>query len=112
MDEYLLEINDLSRRIARLKAEEAPLPIIEELEAELRILRAIYQAVLQLVEAGEADARLKAGFRRAGLGDFTLENVYFYVYDEAVALEPEGHDLASRISEHDFSTRLLAAPTL
>jgi hypothetical protein len=111
MDEYLLEINELRRRIAKLKAEEAPLPIIEELEAELRILRAIYNAVLNLVAAGEADERLRAGFRSAGLGEFTLQNVYFYVYEEAVALEPQGHDLASRITEHDFGSGLLAATT-
>ena len=111
MDEYLLEINELRRRIAKLKLEQAPLPVIEELEGELRILRAIYNAVLNLVAAGEADGRLKAGFRRAGMGEFTLENVYFYVYEEAVALEPQGHDLASRISEHDFRGPLLVTPT-
>jgi hypothetical protein len=110
MDEYLLEINELRRRIAKLKAEEAPVAIIQELEAELRILRAIYNAALNLVAAGDADGRLKAGFRRAGMGDFTLENVYNYVYEEAVALDPEGHELASRISEHDFGAGLLATP--
>src|SRR5438094_687502 len=44
MDEYVLEINDLRRRIAKLKSERASLTIIEELEAQLRILKAIYDS--------------------------------------------------------------------
>ena len=41
MDEYLLEINELRRRIAKLKFDHGSVVIIEELEAQLRILRAI-----------------------------------------------------------------------
>ena len=44
-----------------------------------------------------------------GLGSWTFDNVYFYVYEEAVKLDPAGHDLASRISEHDYLAPLLAA---
>jgi hypothetical protein len=33
MDEYMLEINELRRRIAKLKFERASVTIIEELEA-------------------------------------------------------------------------------
>ncbi len=108
MDEYLLEINQLRRRIARLKFERAPLAIIEELEAQLRILRAIYDSTWALFGAGEANPHLRARFRAQDLGDWTFENVYFYVYEEAVRLDAEGHDLAARILRHDFQAPLLA----
>ena len=109
MDEYLLEINDLRRRIAKLKSERASLTIIEELEAQLRILKAIYDSAGGLFAAGENDRRLRASFTGHELGDWTFENVYAYVYDQAVALEPEGHDLATLIWHYDYSAPLLSA---
>jgi hypothetical protein len=109
MDEYLLEINDLRRRIAKLKFERASITIIEELEAQLRILKAIYDSASGLFAAGERDPRLQAGFRSHELGSWTFENVYFYVYDQAVALEPDGHDLATLIWHHDYVAPLLSA---
>src|ERR1700674_3334019 len=108
MDEYLLEINDLRRRIAKLKFERASLTIIEELEAQLRILRAIYDSASALFVAGE-DPRLQAGFRDRQLGNWTFENVYFYVYEQAVALEPDGHDLATLIWHYDYAAPLLGS---
>ena len=106
MDEYLLEINDLRRRIAKLKFERASIAIIEELEAQLRILKAIYDSATELFAAGEKDRRLQASFRDRQLGNWTFENVYFYVYDQAVALEPGGHDLATLILRHDYLAAL------
>jgi len=107
MDEYLLEINDLRRRIAKLKFERASVVIIEELEAQLRILKAIYDSATGLFSAGEKNPRLQASFRERQLGSWTFENVYFYVYEQAVALEPEGHDLATLIWHHDYAAPLL-----
>jgi hypothetical protein len=108
MDEYMLEINDLRRRIAKLKFERASVVIIEELEAQLRILKAIYDSASGLFSAGEKDRRLQAGFRERQLGSWTFENVYFYVYEQAVALEPDGHDLATLIWHHDYAGPLLS----
>lgn len=108
MDEYTLEINELRRRIAKLKFDRAPLNVIEELEAQLRILKAIYDATWAVYQEGERDARLPARFGALGLGAWTFDNVYFYVYEEAVELDPAGHDLASRISEHDYLAPLVA----
>jgi hypothetical protein len=108
MDEYLLEINDLRRRIAKLKFDHASITIIEELEAQLRILKAIHDSATELFAAGEQDARLQAGFRDRQLGSWTFENVYFYVYEQAVALEPDGHDLATLIWHHDYVAPLLS----
>jgi len=105
----MLEINDLRRRIATLKFERASLTIIEELEAQLRILKAIYDSAGALFAAGENDRRLQASFQDQGLGAWTFDNVYFYVYDQAVTLEPEGHDLATLIWHHDYRAPLLSA---
>jgi hypothetical protein len=107
MDEYLLEINELRRRLAKLKFERASITIIEELEAQLRILRAIYDSAMALFAVGETDRRLQASFRDRQLGNWTFENVYFYVYEQAVALEPDGHDLATMIWQHDYAAPLL-----
>jgi hypothetical protein len=107
MDEYQLEINDLRRRIAKLRFERASVTIIEELEAQLRILRAIYDSANGLFAAGQKDRRLQNSFRERQLGNWTFENVYFYVYEQAVALEPGGHDLATLIWRHDYAGPLL-----
>ena len=104
----MLEINDLRRRIAKLKFERASVVIIEELEAQLRILKAIYDSATGLFSVGEKNPRLQAGFRERQLGTWTFENVYFYVYEQAVALEPDGHDLASLIWRHDYAGPLLS----
>jgi len=45
-------------------------------------------------------------FRQRDLGDWTFDNVYFYVYEEAVALEPNGHDLATLIWHQDYAAPL------
>jgi hypothetical protein len=109
MDEYLLEMNDLRRRIAKLKFDRASITIIEELEAQLRILKAIHDSATELFAAGEKDQRLQVSFRERQLGSWTFENVYFYVYEQAVALEPDGHDLATLIWHHDYLA-LLRSP--
>jgi hypothetical protein len=107
MDEYMVEINELRRRLAKLKFERASVTIIEELEAQLRILRSIYDSAMALFATGETDRRLQASFADRQLGNWTFENVYFYVYEQAVALEPDGHDLATIIWQHDYAAPLL-----
>lgn len=104
----MLEINELRRRIARLKFEHASPVIVEELEAQLRILRAIYDSTVRLHAEGEVDPRLPAAFRKQGLGDWTFDNVYYFVYEKAVALDPEGRDLATLIWHQDYVGSILA----
>lgn len=111
MDEYMVEINDLRRRIGRLKFERASLTIIEELEAQLRILRAIYDSASGLYAAGDKEPRLRAGLKRERFGDWSFDNVYSYVYEQAVALDADGHDLATLIWHHDYAAPLLEAVT-
>ncbi len=108
MDEYLVEINDLRRQIGRLKFERADLRLIEELEAQLRILSALYDATGRLFSEGMSDVNLQARFRERGLGDWTFDNVYYYVYEETMKIDPGTHDLASRISIRDYRSGLEA----
>jgi hypothetical protein len=108
MDEYMLEINDLRRRIAKLKFERASVTIIEELEAQLRILKALYDSAQALYVSGEKDRQLQASFAQLDLGSWTFDNVYFYVYEQAVAIEPDGHDLATLIWHHDYAAPLVS----
>src|SRR2546430_15679321 len=97
MDEYMLEINDLRRRIATLKFERASLTIIEELEAQLRILKAIYDSAGALFATGENDRRLQASFNEREFGDWSFDNVYAYVYDQAGCLQAQSPGFAGPI---------------
>ena len=106
MDEYTIEMNDLRHQIAKLKFARADLALIEELEAQLRILRAIYEATVQL--HAEKTVLLARRLRERGLGDWTFDNVYSFVYEEAVNLDPGRHDLAFQIQAQDYRAHLEA----
>ena len=51
--------------------------------------------------------RLQTSFGERELGSWTFDNVYFYVYEQAVAIEPDGHDLATLIWRHDYTAPLV-----
>ncbi len=107
MDEYQLEINEIRRTLARLKADKAEASLIEEYEAELRNLRALYQAATETLEAGRSDPRLRAALAELGFGEWTLQNVYSFVYEAAMAEEDDTRDLANVITHTDYATSLL-----
>lgn len=107
VDEYQLEINEIRRTLARLKADKADASLIEEYEAELRNLRALYQAASDTLEAGNRDPRLRAALTELGFGDWTLQNVYSFVYEAAMAAEDDDRDLANVITHTDYATSLL-----
>lgn len=106
MDEYQIEIRDIRRTLARLRAEEAPPALIEEYEAELRNLVALYESATHTFE--QADARLREALEVLGFGDWTLANVYSFVYECAMDAEPDGRDFANIISHIDYAASLLA----
>jgi len=108
VDEYALEIDSLRRTLERLRLEEAAPAVIEEYEAELRILRALYAASIQTVAAGERDPRLAGALEQLGFGAWSLGSVYSFVYEASMEAEPEGRDLAAVIGEADFAGSLLA----
>jgi len=109
VDEYQLEINEVRRTLARLKADRADAALIEEYEAELRNLRALYQAAVETLQAGEGEPRIREALHDLGFGDWTLPNVYSFVYEAAMAAEPDDRDLANVITHTDYATSLLDA---
>ena len=109
MDEYQLEIREIRRTLARLRAANAREELIEEYEAELRNLKALYQAAVDTLEAGKGDARMRGALSDLGFGHWTLENVYSFVYDAAMAAEPDDRDLANVITHTDYATSLVDA---
>lgn len=109
MDEYQLEISSLRVTLSRLRAEQADPEVIEEYEAELRILQAIYAAAVQTLAAGEVDLMLPRVLDELGFGDWSLPNVYSFVYDAVLEMDEAGHDLAARVSQTDFAGALRAA---
>jgi hypothetical protein len=108
MDEYQIEIRALRRTLARLKAEKAKEELIEEYEAELRILVSLYRAATETFERGQTCPDLPRALAEIGFGDWTLTNVYSFVYEAAMDAEPDGRDLANVISHTDYVASLRA----
>ena len=108
MDEYQIEIRALRRTLARLKAEKAKEELIQEYEAELRILTSLYAAATETHAAGLKDRRLPRALDELGFGVWTLQNVYSFVYEAALDMGEAGHDLAARVGQTDFVRSLLA----
>lgn len=109
MDEYQLEIQSIRSTLTKLRADEADPELIEEYEAERRILMALYAAALETLEAGLADQRLRTVLEELGFGEWNMENVYAFIYDAALDMDVAGHDLAARVSQTDFVGALLSA---
>ena len=109
-DEYRLEILGLRRRLAHLQETDADPALIDEYEAELRNLTALYRAALATLEAGEADPRLAAALEQLGFGEWTLNHVYAFVYELSMELPVDPRrDLATVIDSTDFAGSLLEA---
>jgi hypothetical protein len=109
LDEYQLEIQSIRSTLTKLRADEADPELIEEYEAELRILMALYAAATETLEAGIGDSRLRTVLVELGFGEWDMENVYSFIYEAAMDMELAGHDLAARVSQTDFVGALLSA---
>ena len=104
MDDYQREINELQVQVdAMIEAEENPKEIAE-LQMQLEILRALYAQATALLEAGRLDLELRRGLALKGYGEWTLENVYAFVYETSVDLPAEGHrSFVGEIHDTDFA---------
>jgi len=91
VDDYQKEIADLEVQVEQLVEAEGDARTIAELSMQLEILRAIYSRALDLLARGKSDEGLRYGLRIQGYGDWTLDNVYAFVYERAVELEPKAH---------------------
>jgi len=105
MDEYQLEIRDLRRTLARLEQDEAAPDLINEYEAEVRMHTSLYRAAQETLAAGEQDQVVRAALAELGFGDWTLDNVYSFVYEASLELPEEG-DLPAQIDVTDFAASL------
>ena len=76
--------------------------IIAELEAELRILQSLYATAWDVFEAGQVDGAARRAFAAQHLGDWTYTNVYSFVYDRAIEIEPGRRELSSLVPEIDY----------
>lgn len=109
MDEYQLEIQSLRRTLARLRDDEADPLLIEEYETELTNLNALYGAARATFDAADLEPRLATALGLLGFGEWTLPNVYGFVYDASMELPvDDGRELARRVDETDYAASLLA----
>jgi len=107
VDDYQKEIADLEVQIEQLVELEGDARTIAELSMQLEILKAIYTRALDLLERGKKDSALRYGLRIQGYGDWTLDNVYAFVYERTVELEPQQHGaFVGGIKTTDFALLL------
>lgn len=107
MDDYQKEIADLEAQVERLVEEDGDARTIAELSMQLDILKAIYARASDLFGRGLQDEGLRYGLRIQGYGDWTIDNVYAFVYERSVELEPKAHTaFVGGIKNADFALML------
>ena len=107
MNDYQKEIADLEAQIDSMVQAEGEPKTIAELSMQAEILKAIYARAVDLLERGKKDQALRFGLRIQGYGDWTIDNVYAFVYERAVELEPQAHRaFVGGIRETDFALML------
>ena len=107
MDDYQKEIADLEAQVEQLVEADGDATTITELSMQLDILKAIYSRAADVYSRGKTDEGLRYGLRIQGYGDWTLDNVYAFVYERAVELEPRAHSaFVGGIKTADFELML------
>jgi hypothetical protein len=107
VDDYQKEIADLEAQVDQLVEAEGDARTIAELSMQLEILKAIYSRAVDLLDRGKKDQDLRYGLRIQGYGDWNLDNVYAFVYERAVELEPQQHGaFVGGIRSADFALML------
>jgi len=107
VDDYQKEIADLETQVEQLVEAEGDAKTIAELSMQLEILKTIYARATDLFRRGITDEGLRYGLRIQGYGDWTIDNVYAFVYERSVELEPEPHRaFVGGIRNADFALML------
>jgi hypothetical protein len=107
VDDYQKEIADLEAQVNQLVEAEGDAKTIAELSMQLEILKAIYARASDLFQRGKKDEDLRYGLRIQGYGDWTIDNVYAFVYERSVELEPRAHGaFVGGIKTADFALML------
>jgi len=113
MDEYAKEIGDLQAQIDAMIEEEADKKEITELQMQCEILRALYRQAVHLLDAGEHVPELRENLVLRGYGEWTLDNVYAFVYETSVDMPADGHhSFVGEIRDTDFERLLTAGSAL
>jgi hypothetical protein len=108
MDEYAKEIGDLQAQIDSMVEEEADKKEIAELQMQLEILRALYAQASHLYDTGHENVELRQLLMVRGYGEWTLDNVYAFVYEASVDAPVEGHhSFVGEIRDTDFERLLV-----
>jgi hypothetical protein len=107
VDDYQKEIADLEAQVEQLVEEEGDAKTIAELSMQTDILKALYTRATDLFQRGLEDEGLRYGLRIQGYGDWNLDNVYAFVYERSVELEPQPHHaFVGGIRTADFALML------
>jgi hypothetical protein len=107
VDDYQKEISDLERQVEQLVEAEGDAKTIAELTMQLEILKAIYARASDLYQRGRKDDGLRYGLRIQGYGDWSLDNVYAFVYERSVELDAGPHSaFVGGIRNTDFALML------
>ncbi len=107
MDDYQKEIADIDTQVEQLVEAEADAKTIAELSMQLEILKAIYARATDLYQRGRIDEGLRFGLRIQGYGEWSLDNVYAFVYERSVELEAAAHSaFVGGIKNADFALML------
>jgi hypothetical protein len=107
VDDYQKEIADLETQVEQLVEADGDATTITELSMQLEILKALYARAIDLLQRGQKDEGLRYGLRIQGYGDWTLDNVYAFVYERSVELEPNAHHaFVGGIRAADFALML------
>ena len=107
MDDYQKEIADLETQVEQLVEAEGDAKTIAELSMQLEILKALYARASDLYQRGIRDEGLRYGLRIQGYGDWNIDNVYAFVYERSVELEPQAHKaFVGGIRTADFALML------
>jgi hypothetical protein len=112
VDEYAKEISDIQAQVDAMIEEEADKREIAELQMQLEVLRALYRQATYLYEAGAYNPELRQRLALRGYGEWTLDNVYAFVYETSVDMPADGHrSFVGEIRDTDFQRILVGAPS-
>ena len=110
VDEYTREIRELQAQVEQLNEAEEDPKTISDLEQQIGVLKALYESARKLFQRGQGEPELGQALRLRGYGDWTLDNVYAFVYDAAVDQPASGpREFVNVIRDTDFGW-VLGAP--
>lgn len=112
-NDYTHEIRQLQSIVDKMVQTEADPKEIAELEMQLQVHIAIYEQVGRLYEAGLRDEEMHRALAMRGYGEWTLDNVYAFVFDTTTDLPmDEHHSFLAEIREADFAVLLAGGGVL